>query len=126
MSSTPPVHHVDMLQYLSAAATESLHQALTAFRTVVVFRCCAVPQQPSQVQQLANMSVVVALSAMSQQRVCEKAVAPWNMYAKVVTREMFHEDKSRSKFPVYANIESILVTRLVSNDEMSALKAYAW
>ena len=47
----------------------------TAVRSVLVFRYWAAPQQPLQVQQPVNMSVVVASAGRSQQSVWSKAVA---------------------------------------------------
>ena len=70
-----------------AAEVESLHQAPTAVCSAVesamVYALLALmdPELP------VNMSVVVAFSGMSQQRVWSKAEAPLNILSKVVTLE---------------------------------------
>ena len=76
MSVTALVHQALMSPYSLAAAVESLHHVVTAVRRVSVVKARADAAHPSQVQQSVNMSVVVAASGMSQQRVWSKAEAP--------------------------------------------------
>ena len=72
-----------------AAVVESLHHAVTAVRRVVVVKVSN-PAQPEQVQHQVNMSVVVAVVGMSQQRAPEKEVALRNMFLKDVDLPTSH------------------------------------